>query len=584
MREAGVDLVTLGGLLLGPARAAPGRVRLRLARRRRRPAARRRDQRRPGHRDRVTAAVAVPPPPRDAAGDRRTGAPLWPGGRQAFCPSSPVYREHAARAVPADGRAVRPPPGARAVARRQRARLPQRPLLLRRERRGVPRLARAAVRRRRPPQRGLGHGVLVASATATSTRCCRRGSAPTFANPTQQLDFRRFCSDELLDELRRRARRAARAVARRAGHHELHGHAPRSARWTTGAGRREVDVVSNDHYLRPPTPRARRARVQRRPDPRRSPAGSPWLLMEHSTSAVNWQPRNIAKRPGEMVRNSLQHVARGADGVLFFQWRASRAGAEKFHSGAGPARRHRHRGCGARWSSSAPCSTRIEEVAGSGARNDVAMLFDWQAWWAGELDSHPTQDLAYLDQAHALHRALWDRGVGVDFVAPEGDLDGYRLVLVPTLYTVTDAAADRIRAAAEAGRTVAGHLLQRHRRRARPHPARRLPRRVPRPAGRVGRGVRAPARARVRSRPRRRHDRRPVDRAPAPARGRGRGVRTSTGRCPACPPSPGTRSATGVAWYAACRLDARGHRRRWSSGCSTEAQVARWPRPGPVSR
>ena len=60
--------------------------------------------------------------------------------------------------------------------------------------------------------------------------------------------------------------------------------------------------------------------------------GGPWLLMEHSTSAVSWQPRNIAKRPGEMRRNSLAHLARGADGVLFFQWRASRFGAEKHHS------------------------------------------------------------------------------------------------------------------------------------------------------------------------------------------------------------------------------------------------------------
>ena len=29
---------------------------------------------------------------------------------------------------------------------------------------------------------------------------------------------------------------------------------------------------------------------------------------------------------------SYQAVARGATGVLFFQWRASRTGAEKFHS------------------------------------------------------------------------------------------------------------------------------------------------------------------------------------------------------------------------------------------------------------
>ena len=32
--------------------------------------------------------------------------------------------------------------------------------------------------------------------------------------------------------------------------------------------------------------------------------GRPWILMEHSTSGVNWQPRNLAKRSGELARNA----------------------------------------------------------------------------------------------------------------------------------------------------------------------------------------------------------------------------------------------------------------------------------------
>jgi beta-galactosidase GanA len=47
------------------------------------------------------------------------------------------------------------------------------------------------------------------------------------------------------------------------------------------------------------------------------------MLMEHSTSAVNWQPRNVAKQPGEMARNSLAHVARGADAETSAPYRVS---------------------------------------------------------------------------------------------------------------------------------------------------------------------------------------------------------------------------------------------------------------------
>ena len=150
--------------------------------------------------------------------------------------------------------------------------------------------------------------------------------------------------------------------------------------------------------------------------------GRPWLLMEHSTSAVNWQPRNLAKAPGEMIRNSLPHVAHGADAVLFFQWRASRAGAEKFHSALLP-----HAGTDTRlWREV------VELVPGArrGSRrspaaradNEAAILFDYEAWWGCELDSHPSIDVRYLDRAEALHRALSAQGVGVDVVHPATDL------------------------------------------------------------------------------------------------------------------------------------------------------------------
>lgn len=116
---------------------------------------------------------------------------------------------------------------------------------------------------------------------------------------------------------------------------------------------RELDVVANDHYLQAERP-DNHIDLAMSADLARSVAGgAPWMLMEHSAGAVNWQPRNLAKRPGEMRRNSLAHVARGSDSVLFFQFRASRFGAEKFHSGwcrtRGPAPRS-----GARWSGWAP--------------------------------------------------------------------------------------------------------------------------------------------------------------------------------------------------------------------------------------
>lgn len=259
-----------------------------------------------------------------------------------------------------------------------------------------------------------------------------------WANPTQQLDFRRFASDLLLSEYR-----AERDVL-----HRLSPGVPVTTNfmvmtrfnqldyWAWAA---EVDVVSTDYYPDFADPLTHVEAALCADMTRGLAGGAPWLLMETSPSAVNWQPRNTAKRPGKLRRDALQQVAHGADGFNVFQFRASVAGAEKFHSGLVP-----HAGTDTRlWREVVELGDllgRLGEVSGSRVDAEVALVFDWQAWWGCELDSHPSVDVRYPDRARALHRALWDLGVAVDVVAPGASLEGYRLVVVPTLYLVDDAA------------------------------------------------------------------------------------------------------------------------------------------------
>src|SRR6266516_4408462 len=212
----------------------------------------------------------------------------------------------------------------------------------------------------------------------------------------------------------------------------------------------ELDLVANDHYLIGEDPLGHVDLALAADLSRSLAGGQPWLLMEHSTSAVNWQARNLAKQPGQMRRNSLAHVARGADGVMFFQWRQSRAGSEKFHSAMVP-----HAGTQTKvWREVVSLGAelqRIAEVKGSRVDAEVALLWDWEAWWAVELDSHPSADLSYLELVRDHHAALWRRGVTADLAHPTADLDRYKLVLAPSLYLVSDAAAANLRGFVEAG-------------------------------------------------------------------------------------------------------------------------------------
>ncbi|MDE8586141.1 beta-galactosidase [Arthrobacter sp. NQ4] len=276
--------------------------------------------------------------------------------------------------------------------------------------------------------------------------------APSTLNPGQQLDFQRFSSWALMDYYRDLV-----TVLREVTPdipcttNLMASSATKSMDYFDWA--KDLDVIANDHYLVAADPE-RHVELAFSADLTRGIAGGdPWLLMEHSTSAVNWQPRNQPKMPGEMLRNSLAHVARGADAVMFFQWRQSFAGSEKFHSAMVP-----HGGRDTRvWREVVELGAalkRLEPVRGSRVQARAAIVFDYEAWWASEIDSKPSIDVKYLDLLRAFHRALFLRGISVDMVHPSASLDGYDLVLVCTLYAVSDGNAANVAAAAAAGATV----------------------------------------------------------------------------------------------------------------------------------
>jgi beta-galactosidase len=179
--------------------------------------------------------------------------------------------------------------------------------------------------------------------------------------------------------------------------------------------------------------------------------------MEQTPSQVNWRAVNVPKRPGQMRLWSLQAVAHGADGVLFFQWRASRAGAEKFHGGMVPHGEIEHSRV---WREVVDLGAELQQLDGVlEARTpvEVAIVLDWESWWALELDSKPSSEVRQLDLLARYYRPLHERNIAVAFVESTGPLDGFRVVLVPNLYLMRDGAAENLRRfVEEGGRVVVG--------------------------------------------------------------------------------------------------------------------------------
>ncbi|MDR7159596.1 beta-galactosidase [Arthrobacter sp. BE255] len=275
--------------------------------------------------------------------------------------------------------------------------------------------------------------------------------APYLINPSQTLDFQRFTSDQLLSLYRaerdiiRRYDTASPVTTNLMGFF-------RGADYFAFA--RETDVVANDWYTDPADPDSHRFGSLTHDLCRGLSGGTPWLLIESATSGVNWREHNVPKQPGELRIDAFSAIARGADGVCFFQFRQSRFGAERFHSAVVPLAGEHTRVFREVADLGKDLQT-LRQLAGTPSTARIAVLFDWDSWWAAESPDTPTNRLEVLDQLQAYYAPLHSSGLAVEVVHPSADLGRFALVLAPSLFLLSKEHADGLGAYVRGG----GHLV-----------------------------------------------------------------------------------------------------------------------------
>ncbi|WP_314308186.1 beta-galactosidase [Actinomyces johnsonii] len=278
---------------------------------------------------------------------------------------------------------------------------------------------------------------------------CPPAAMPTFHNPAQLLDWRRF-SDHQLRSLMEAEARILRAHSSLPVTTNFMGDFPATDYWRWAES---LDIISDDSYP-DPADAAAAHEVAWAGDLMRGLAdGRPWILMEQAPGAVQWRRRNSPKRPGQFLLWSLARVAHGADGVLQFQWRQSRQGAETFHSGMVP-----HAGrAGRTWDevvATGRALKRLGSVLGEPVRAEAAVVLDWDSQWALSSTIGPVEPGERFEAARAWHRSLWEAGIATDIVPVRADLAGYRLIVVPEVFIDYPELARNLEGAAAAGAQV----------------------------------------------------------------------------------------------------------------------------------
>ena len=170
-----------------------------------------------------------------------------------------------------------------------------------------------------------------------------------------------------------------------------------------------------------------------------------WWVMEQQPGPVNWAPHNPRPAPGMVRHWTLQAFAHGAACVAYFRWRQVPFAQEQMHAGLlrpddMPA---------AAWAE-------VEQVAAEmkllgdltlvAPKAHAAIIIDPVTGWVDDIER---QGAGYRYDAVVFqyYRALRGLGVDVDFVsAGAAQLDGYKLIVVPSLAVVDDAAMAALQA------------------------------------------------------------------------------------------------------------------------------------------
>lgn len=190
-----------------------------------------------------------------------------------------------------------------------------------------------------------------------------------------------------------------------------------------------------------------------------------FLLMENTPSYTNWSPVSKFKRDGMHLGSAMQALAHGSNSIQYFQFRKSRGSSEKFHGAVvdhvGTNETRVFRDVTQVGKALEQLNDKVYETE---VKAEVAILYDWENRWAVENAAGPrngkkdaegrSSGIHYVDTVVKHHMAFWSKGIQVDLIDMEKDLDRYKIVVAPMLYMFRAGIQEKLRAFLEKGGTV----------------------------------------------------------------------------------------------------------------------------------
>jgi beta-galactosidase len=278
---------------------------------------------------------------------------------------------------------------------------------------------------------------------------------PNSHNPSLLLDWKRFCSDLIVDFQRLQVTILREECPRQFITHNYMGFFDKTNYFDLAEG---LDFIAHNqyplHFRKDRYPVAPPERLAATLDLMRGITRKPFWIMEQQAGPSGWETVSSTPRPGQLRLWTHQAVARGADTIVYFRWRTCLFGTEQFWHGILP-----HSGeAGRRYDEIkrtigelAPIMDRLGE-GGQGA--EVAMLWSYEQQWALQVQPHHP-DFDYVAHLMTYYRAVYEAHVPIDLISERADLSPYRLVIAPLMFLMTPEMEAKFRAYIAGG----GHLV-----------------------------------------------------------------------------------------------------------------------------
>ena len=188
----------------------------------------------------------------------------------------------------------------------------------------------------------------------------------------------------------------------------------------------------------------------------RSLKGKPFIQMESCPAATNWQGVSKLKKPGVLFAQSMEAIAHGSEGALYFQIRQSRGASEKFHGAVIDHYGGKDTRVFKEVSETGEALKKIKELAGTIVNSKAAIIYDWDSQWAMEDSQGPrNKGLHYMEALRKIYRSFRRQGLNVDLIDMTCDLDKYKILALPMVYMFKKGFAEKVRAFVENG----GYLI-----------------------------------------------------------------------------------------------------------------------------